>query len=324
MGRRLGWLAVGLVAFGLAGDAAAFPYVVRSGETVAAIAERMYGRVELERVVVVANGLTGRRGSVLVAGQRLEIPAVGYHKVLPGDTWSSVAEEKLGDAKRGDVLAHVNDSQGWRRPEVGREIVVPYNLRYVADRGDSTQSLAYRFLARRDAAWVVASYNRLDRALLRQGEVVLVPLSDLTLTAAGRDAALTAGALIRSEGGGAARDAQLHAESEVPRLVLDVRHGRYIEAVARGSALLASSGLSQPQIAAVQRELTEAYAALDATGLATAACAAWQRADPQAVLDPVQHSPKILAACVAEVTPEEPDPAGVVTEPIDPVDGGAR
>ena len=281
-------------------DVAAFPHVVRAGETVAEIAERMYGRVELERVIVAANDLGGRRGSAIVPGQRLEIPAVGYHKVLPGDTWQSVADAALGDPKRGDVLARLNDSQPWLSPEVSREIVIPYNLRFVASRGDTTQSVAYRFLDRRDEAWVVASYNRLDRARLRQGEIVLVPLTDLELTEAGKRAALDAGALVRSEGGGAAREAQQQAQNELPRLAMDVRRGRYIEAVARGSALLAREGLSQPQLGETQRYLTEAYVALDATGLAANACAEWRRHDPSAALDPIELSPKIIDACVED------------------------
>lgn len=281
-------------------DVAAFPHVVRAGETVAAIAEHMYGRVELERVIVAANGLGGRRGSAIVPGQRLEIPAVGYHKVLPGDTWQSVADAALGDPKRGDVLARLNDSQPWLSPEVSREIVIPYNLRFVASVGDTTQTVAYRFLERRDEAWVIASYNRLDRARLRQGEIVLVPLTDLVLTDAGKQAALDAGALVRTEAGGTAREAQQQASTELPRLATDVRRGRYIEAVARGSALLAREGLSQPQLAETQRYLTEAYVALDATGLAANACAEWRRYDPAAVLDPIELSPKIIDACVED------------------------
>jgi LysM domain len=289
-------------------DARAFPHVVRSGETVAQIAERMYGRVELERVVVAANGLGGGRGSRLVAGQRLEIPAVGYHKVLPGETWQAIAKQALGAEKRGEVLARVNDSQPWLRPEVGREIVLPYNLRLVASRGDSTQSVAYRFLERRDDAWVIASYNRLDRARLRQGEVVLVPLTELELTDAGRQAALNAGALIRAEAGGLARQAQRRAQGELPRLALDVRRGRYIEAVARGAGLLAQPALSEPQLAETHRWLTEAYVALEARGLAATSCMAWRRHDAEAVLDPIELSPKIIDVCVVDAKVE----AGIV------------
>jgi hypothetical protein len=289
-----------LSATALTADVGAFPHVVRRDETVAQIAEAMYGRVELERVIVAANSLDRRRGSEIVAGMRLELPAIGYHKVLPEDTWQSIADELLGAEKRGDVLAHINDSHPWLKPSVGREIVVPYNLRYVATRGDTTQTVAYRFLNRRDDAWIIASYNNLSRARLRQGEVVLVPLTDLELTDVGRRSALTAGALVRSQGGGTAREAQRKAAGELPRLALDIRRGRYIEAIGRGAAILDTVGLSEPQLAETHRLLTVAYVAMDATGLAATSCAAWRQHDPLAVLDPIDHSPKVLAVCVGE------------------------
>src|SRR5690606_1238628 len=138
-------------------------------------------------------------------------------------------------------------------------------------------SLAYHFLGRRDRAWMIASYNHLQRARLEHGEVVLVPLTDLALTPDGRRAAIMAGAPVRGEGGGALRDAQEKGDRELPLLLQDVRRGRYVEAVARGAALLASEALSDPQQAEVHRCLTEAYVALDAIGLATTACARWRQ-----------------------------------------------
>ena len=218
-------------------DGAAFPYVVQPKESVAQIAERMYGKVELERVIVAANGLDIRRGAGIVAGMRLELPAVSYRTVLPGDTWKSIAAEVLGDAERGVQLAQLNDAKPWMDPGVGREIMVPYNLRYVAAGGDTAEVVAYRFMGKRDAAWLVATYNGLERNTLKQGEILLVPLSNLELTEEGKRAARLAGALVRSEGGGNARAAQQLAETELPNLLRDVRRGRYVEAVARGAAL---------------------------------------------------------------------------------------
>jgi hypothetical protein len=303
----LRWLMRGALASALVtmtGVSGAFPYVVHRNETVAQVAERMYGRVELERVVVAANGLDGRRGSEIVPGMRLEIPAVGYRKVLPGDTWKSIAAATLGDPERGDALAQLNDAHPWIRPATGREIVIPYNLRIVAERGDTTQSVAYRYVGHRDKAWLVATYNHLKRARLRQGEIVLVPLMDLTLTEDGKEAARTADALIRSEGGGRAREAQRRARIQIPMLAQDVRRGRYVDAVARGAGLLGMSGgdgLSVPQLAQVYRYLTEAYVALDAGAAASRACAEWRNHEPDVDLDPITYSPKILAACVGDV-----------------------
>src|SRR5439155_10848295 len=103
-----------------------------------------------------------------------------------------------------------------------------------------------------------------------------------------------AGALVRGESAGTAREAQRRAEAEIPILVNDVRAGRYVDAVSRGNRLLGYGDLSRPELATIHRQLTEAYVALDAVGLAETACSAWRDADPSAVLDPIEISPKIL------------------------------
>jgi hypothetical protein len=53
----------------------------------------------------------------------------------------------------------------------------------------------------------------------------------------------------------------------------------------------------------VYRQLTEAYVALDAVGLAATSCAEWRKADPGATLDPIELSPKIMGACIGERRP---------------------
>jgi hypothetical protein len=284
---------------GLAGGpAAAFPHVVRAGETLAQIAERTYGRVELEQLLVAANALDGGDRVPVVPGMRIEIPAMGHHRVGGGETWTRLADELLGDGSRSDVLAGANGSMPWLTPADGQEILVPYNLRFVVGQGDSLLTIAYRFLGSRDKAWTLDGYNHRHGEPVRRGEAVLVPLTDLPLTAAGKEEAASAGAMVRTEGGGLARDAQRRADAEMPLLAADVRGGRYVEAAARGNRMLGYGELTKPERAAIERQLTEAYAALDAVGLAETACNAWREADPAAVLDPIELSPKILRACV--------------------------
>ncbi|MDI1476770.1 LysM domain-containing protein [Polyangium sp. y55x31] len=275
----------------------AFPHVVRSGETLAQIAERVYGRVEMEQILVAANSLDAGRGLSIVPGMRLEIPSVGHHRVTAGETWTSLADTLLGHPERSDVLAFANEAKPWIQPTEGQEIRVPYNLRYVAGPGDSTLTVAYRFLGQRDKAWMLDRYNRLGGESLQRGDVVLVPLTELELTAEGKALAASAGALVRSEGAGQAREAQRRAEVELPQLAADVRNGRYVDAVTRGNRLLGSGDLSRTQLAQIQQRLVEAYVALDAQGLAETACLAWREADPSLVLDPIELSPKIVRAC---------------------------
>ncbi len=182
-------------------------------------------------------------------------------------------------------------------PADGAEIVVPYNLKVVATGTDTTITIAYRYLGNMNKAWVLDHYNGLKGRHLRRGDLVLVPLTDLPLTPDGKKAAAEAAGAACSEAAGSARLSQKRVQNELPALMADVQNGRYVEAVTRGNRFLSSGPLTEPQLANVERELLEAYVALDATGLATAACNAWRKHDRQARLDPVLLSPKIIAAC---------------------------
>jgi hypothetical protein len=306
-----GWASlVGLALLLDALPAAAFPHVVRAGETLAQIAERVYGRVEMEQVLVAANALDVGAGVPVVPGMRLEVPAVGHHRITAGETWDGLAEAYLGDATRSDLLATANDTMPWLPPDDGREIMIPFNLRYVVREGDSTMTLAYRFLGERDLAWKIDRYNHLGGDPVNRGDVLLIPLVDLALTDAGKDEAASAGAIVRSEGASFHHDAQRRAALELPALAKDNRSGRWVEAVARGNRLLGSGELSQEQRATIQRHLVEAYVALETAGLAEDACIAWRDADPGFTLDPVELSPKIIDACTrAAASRPAPPPA---------------
>lgn len=291
------------------GDAQAFPHVLRKGETLASLAERFYGRVELEKILVVANGLDRGETAPLVAGMRVEIPAVAHHVAVPGDSWESVADRYLGQRRRGEALAAANDTMPWLPIPVGRELVVPYVLRYVARPGDSTPGIAYRFLEKRDDAYMLDRFNELGGDPVDPGDVVLVPLWKITLTDDGREAAKRGMSLLESEGEGEDRDAQDAATPEMVELATLVRGGRYVAAVALGSEVLGSGRLTDEQQAAVHRQLLEAYVALDEEALGRKACRAWRKLSADASLDPLELSPKIVRVCAASsLTMEGEDP----------------
>jgi hypothetical protein len=114
----------------------------------------------------------------------------------------------------------------------------------------------------------------------------------------------------------------------LPQLASDVRSGRYTDAVARGNRLLGAADLTRAQLATVHRMLVEAYVALDAQGLAETSCLAWREADPTAVLDPIELSPKIVRACTNAATslgaaqPPPPASPAVSASPARAPDGG--
>jgi hypothetical protein len=294
----------GLVALGVglswARPAGAFTHLVLPGETLAQIAARVYGDPKLEYVLAGANALDLTGGSAIVPGMRLEIPAPAYHHVMQNETWYELALAWLGDTKRADLLANTNSGQSWVPPEEGREIVVPAVVAILAGENDNDMTVAGRYLGDVNKAWVVDAYNFRKTGPFRRGEVVLVPLADLSLTVRGKAEARDALDRERTEGQGGRHEVQRKADAELPALLADVRGGRYVDAVARGNRALALGDLTRPQLATIHRALLDAYVALDAPGLAAGACAAWRANDPSARLDsgpPDLVSPKIRAAC---------------------------
>src|SRR5258706_16086401 len=89
----------------LARHATAFTHVVQKTETLAQIAERTYGRIQYEKILVAANGLDAQGGSPIVPGQRLEVPALDHYRLTSVETWPGLAKELLGVAERLDVLS---------------------------------------------------------------------------------------------------------------------------------------------------------------------------------------------------------------------------
>lgn len=292
-------LALPLIAAELCANtrASAFVHVVREGETLASIAERFYGKLQHERLLVAANALDRQGGSPIVPGMRLEVPAVWHHRVRQGETWDDLATRFLGGAFRSVVLSQANGSSPWLTPDEGAEIVVPYNLTLIVSRDESIVSIALRYLGDNTKAWMLTQYNRLHNPMVKRGEVLLIPLVDLTLTELGKNAANTAAAMLSSQADGTVRSVQHLVESELPALIADVRQARYVDAVRRGNRFLSQGELTKKQLATIQRQLLEAYVALGATGLAAGACSGWKATDPLFNLNPVYTSPKIVEAC---------------------------
>lgn len=282
-------------------DASAFGHVVSQGETLAQIALRYYGSPRFEAAIAGANSLDVHGGSAIVAGQPLEIPAPTYYRVKESETWFGVARTFLGDPKRAETLARANGAVAWVPPGLDQEIVIPAVVAHIAAAEDTVSTLAQRYIGDINRGWELDIYNGRDtNQKLMRGEVVLVPLVELTLTEEGKKAARRAADRMRAEGAGQAYDAQRRVETEIPTLLLDIRGGRYVDAVGRGNRLLGMGDLTRTQLATIHRALLEAYVALEAPGLAAGACTAWKAnltGEPR--LDPKGVSPKIRAACTA-------------------------
>lgn len=287
-----------------AADAGAFVHVVTQGETLAQIAQRVYGVSRFETALAGANALDAHGGSAIVAGQPLEVPAPAHVRAKEGDTWQDLARVHLGDPRRAETLARANGGVSWVPPAAGQEIEIPAVVAHIVADGDTMAGVAQRYYGDANRAWELEAYN--GRATdagapgrLARGDVLLVPLLDLSLTEAGKREARAAADRTGTEGGGQAFEAQRRAEAEIPPVLADVRAGRYVDAVAKANRLLGSGELTRPQLAAVHRALVEAYVALEAPGLAAGACAVFRAnaAPAETKLDARTTSPKVRAAC---------------------------
>ena len=132
----------------------------------------------------------------------------------------------------------------WILPPEGAEIVVPYNLRYIASEKDNIVTIAQKF-TEKEKAWMLDQYNKLKGQPIRRGDEVLIPLTNLPLTDAGRAEAAAADAATRTQAHGVTREAQRRVDLDMPVLLADVRGGRYVDAVTLGGRLLGMGELTK-------------------------------------------------------------------------------
>lgn len=279
-------------------------HIVRSGDTLASIAQRYYGDPRRENVLVEENGLTTQGGAAIVVGLRLHIPSVAYHRVQQGETWAQLATRFYGDHRRTSVLMEANSGTPGMQPDVGAEIIVPFPLRFVAGQHDTLANVARDFYGDPDALSQLRRFNFIRGNRLQRGQIILVPLKDLVLSPEGRRIAEDQ----RTAAGvpsGDVRALQNRVNADLPRLIEYVRRGRFTEAVALGNRLLGAGALTGNQIVTIQRELGTAYVALDREDLAAEAFRAAIHWQPDLSLDTSRTSPRVLRAFERAKAPRE-------------------
>jgi LysM repeat protein len=272
----------------------AYVHVVRQGETLASIAQRYYGDPKRESVLVAENGLTALGGAAIVTGMRLVIPWVSYHRVQEGESWNELATRFYGEARRAFVLVHANGGKAGEQPDEGAELLIPYPLRHVAEQGDNLRRVARFYYDDAREERKLRRFNGIRGRRLTRGQILLVPLADLTLSEEGRR-------IIEETTGqkpetGAVRELQARIDEQLPALQRFIARGHYTEAVALGNRLLGAGSLTGNQIVTIQRRLGTAYVALGRHDLAVESFSAALERQPDLELDAMRHSPTVLRA----------------------------
>jgi len=268
-------------------------HVVRPNETLASIAQHYYGQARRESVLVSENGLTSQGGSPIVVGLRLDIPAVAFHRVQEGETWSGLAKLYYGEAARAYTIIEANEGAPGDHPDVGAELLIPYPVRHVVGQSDTLRSIAKLYYNDDKATAPIRRFNNIKRNALKRGQILLVPIADLQLTEAGKAAASTQQQAALN--GGTIRDKQARIADELPVLREHVRRGRFANAVAMGNRLLGEGDLTGNQMVTIQRELGTAYVALGSDTMAIASFVQALTRQPDLELDTARTSPKVLA-----------------------------
>lgn len=273
---------------------ASYVHIVRGDETLASIAERYYGSARREKVLVMENGLHVD-GATICVGMRLHLPTVTYHRVAGNETWNSIAARYYGEARRAHELISANPAErGAADP--GAVIVIPYPLRHIASQVESLTEIARHYYDDPAAAVRLRQFNNIRGDRVERGQVILVPLRDLTLSSEGRRLVAEDAASAETR---QTRELQERIDAELPALGEHNRRGRYLEALAHAHRLLGSGVLTQRQEVVVLDELATAYVALERRDLAVACFARVLELQPDFSKDAVRTSPRVLEALSA-------------------------
>ena len=278
----LGVLALALPCSGLA-EARALVHVVRPGDTLTTIAREYYGEARRAAVLREENGLAD--DARVVPGMRVVVPYVQQHRVGPGDTWQRIVEQYYGTADGAHVLMQANDATADAPLVEGTLLRLPYPVRHVVRADESLAALASRYYGDRRRAALIRAFNG-TQAKLERGQLLLIPLFDLTLSPTGAQ---------RLARGGAPDTLTDEVAIGLSRVGSYVQTGRFVEAVALGNQLLQQPLAAEQQVT-LQRELATSYVALGRSDLATSAFARALAQQPELTLDPVRTSPRVLAA----------------------------
>lgn len=289
-GAALGfWLALSALCAPASAQEQAYVHIVRAGESLASIAQSYYGNPRRDAVLIAENGLP--EPSELTEGMRLVIPTVRYHRVAQGESWRAIAERYYGDPNRALALLKANNARANAPPEEGAQLLIPYPLRHVVRANESFASLAASYYRGRDELRLLRAFNG-GRAKVARGQLVLVPLFDLTLSPAARERVeQTAG-----PSSGDLQRVQAEVTRDIPKLRDHVLSGRFVEATALGNQLLGRGQLTGNQEISIERELATAYVALGREDLAISAFARALEKQPDLELDSVRTSPRVLSA----------------------------
>jgi len=156
--------------------AAAMRYQPKPEETLSHVALIHYGDPKKLVYLLGVNGISDP--DKMPSGKRLTIPVGWAHAVRKGDDLARLARKHLGDAKRADFLAWLNQIKEAKDLKPGTSLHMPFVLQHTAQEGQSMLDVARRYYWSTKPAGLLRKWNGRRTNALKPGEVVEVPIYD--------------------------------------------------------------------------------------------------------------------------------------------------
>jgi LysM repeat protein len=262
-------------------------YRVRKGDTLELLAAEYYGNRAHKIYIMVENGLD--HDKPLKRGQRLRIPVSQRITTSKGDTLGALAETYLGSEARGAYLAEFNDLAPGTTLALGQELTVPMRVNYKASGQEKLRDVALSLFADAKQAKLLRDYNALETEELSAGQVISVPLPKVQIQASKYrppDAEASARAEKR-------RSMTERALRTLPKVRNAWRAGDF-DMVKRELTQIDFDYLDSDLATDTGILLGSAYIAFDDEDSALRAFGKVVQRNPDLVLSPREHSPKVL------------------------------
>ena len=167
---------------------------VKPGDTFELLAAEYYEDRNDAVFLLVANHLDHPRK--LVAGEKIRVPVSRTVVTSKGDTFELLAQQYLGDPRRGTYLADFNNRSPDDSLPAGTQLVVPFTVTHAAQAPESLKNISLAYFGNDKEADLLRGYNFLDHDTLQKGDAIIVPIHHVK-TKAGKVAPLDADAMKR-------------------------------------------------------------------------------------------------------------------------------
>lgn len=171
-------------------------YRAHQGDSLELIAAEFYGDRTKAIYVIAENKLT--RPRPVRPGERLRVPVNHDIVSAPGDTFESLAQAHLGNARRGTFLADFNGMSADDSLAAGTVITIPLTIVHTAAAIESMGELSRLYFGDAKSGELIRRFNFLDKGTIEKGDTVLVPVNQVRVAAA-KQPAIDADAKARRE-----------------------------------------------------------------------------------------------------------------------------